>query len=481
MRPDETLSPALLKKAVYAGTNAASFARAAHDLETLGEQEISDQRIRRATVKIGNERVAERDAAVERYREMPLPERRQSPVEHIPKVVAVGMDGGRMQIRDRHAPQAGEPVEEAGRKGRFWREMKVGVLETMASQTHAVDPCPTIPEPFVDPARVRRLCSEIKGAAQAESCSEPLDESEAEGETAVFETPDVSATSSATSECSATSSATSECSATKAPDTPAKKRPGLPVPLVRSVVATRHNLEAFGWMLAAAAWARGFAAAARKAFLGDGSESNWSVWRQHFADYTPIVDFVHALCYVYAAAVAGRTVAEAWADYCRWAQWLWSGEVTQVIAALLLRQQVLGLPTASDGEESPRVVLATALGYLQNQQSRMKYAEYRRQGLPITTSHIEATIKQINRRVKGTEKFWSVAGEAILQLCGDTLSDTRPWERFWHNRDYNTTGQRHYQTACWPSSIPTQSSRCTPRSDPMPATWPCAAPGPGRR
>lgn len=446
MRPDETLSPALLRKAVYAGTNAASFARAERDLEALAEQKISAQRIRRATVRIGNERVEERDAAVQRYRDLPLPQRHQSPVEHIPKVVAVGMDGGRMQIRDRHAPEPSEPVAEGGRKGRFWREMKVGVLETLASETHADDPCPTIPEPFVDPARVRRLCSEIKGAAKAKSSSAEPDESDSDAPP-VSGSP-ASADALATHEAVACSPPPStECVVPTAADPPPKKRPGLPVPLVRSVVTTRRNLDAFGWLLAAAAWARGFAAASRKAFLGDGSESNWSVWRQHFSDYTPIVDFIHALCYVYAAAVAGRTVAEAWTDYCQWAQWLWSGEVAKVIAALLERQTVLGQPTDKDGEESPRVVLATSLGYLQNQQSRMHYAEYRRQGLPITTSHIESTIKQLNRRVKGTEKFWSVADEAILQLCGDTLSDTRPLDRFWHNRDHTATGQREYRTA----------------------------------
>ncbi len=31
---------------------------------------------------------------------------------------------------------------------------------------------------------------------------------------------------------------------------------------------------------------------------------------------------------------------------------------------------------------------------------------YRRQVLPLTSSHIESAIKQINARVKGTEKFW---------------------------------------------------------------------------
>jgi hypothetical protein len=58
--------------------------------------------------------------------------------------------------------------------------------------------------------------------------------------------------------------------------------------------------------------------------------------------------------------------------------------------------QSLGI--APDDTVSP-----AALRYLENQKSRMLYDQYRREGLPITSSHIESTIKQINRRVKGTE------------------------------------------------------------------------------
>ena len=61
----------------------------------------------------------------------------------------------------------------------------------------------------------------------------------------------------------------------------------------------------------------------------------------------------------------------------------------------------------------------------------MKYAEYRKQGLPITSSHIESTIKRINQRVKGTEKFWSESeAEELLQLRADYLSETEPMENF---------------------------------------------------
>jgi len=226
------------------------------------------------------------------------------------------------------------------------------------------------------------------------------------------------------------------------------KRPGRPEVLVRSVVATRESVEGFGRQLAAAAWQRGFFAAERKAFVGDGSDTNWSVWRKHFSHFTPIVDFIHALCYVFTGALAGRTPAEAWPAYCQWAQWLWEGHVALVIAALQKRQEVLGLPEKTDAEASPRCKVAEALVYLTNQQSRMRYDEYRRQGLPITSSHIESTIKQIHRRVKGTEKFWSTGGaEALLQLAADYLSDTQPLTTFWRDRTAKATGQRRYQTA----------------------------------
>ena len=185
--------------------------------------------------------------------------------------------------------------------------------------------------------------------------------------------------------------------------------PGLPKVESKEVVATRQNSQKFGVLLAARAWSVGAFAAARKAFIGDGQNWIWSVWKTHFAPFgfVPILDFVHALTYVFAAAMAGRTAAEGQAVYVRWITWVWRGEVAQVIAELAARQQELGLPTAADGSTHPRRIVSESLTYLQNQQSRMDYATYRQQGLPITSSEMESTIKQINHRVKGSEKFWS--------------------------------------------------------------------------
>ena len=78
----------------------------------------------------------------------------------------------------------------------------------------------------------------------------------------------------------------------------------------------------------------------------------------------------------------------------------------------------------------------------------MHYAEYRRQGLPMTSSYVESAVKQFNQRVKGTEKFWSEEGaEALLQLRADHLSDHNPLDRFWRDRQETQTGQRPYRMA----------------------------------
>jgi hypothetical protein len=55
-------------------------------------------------------------------------------------------------------------------------------------------------------------------------------------------------------------------------------------------------------MVAAAAWVLGFFAAARKAFVADGAENNWTLHRQLFSSFVPILDFIPGPSYVFAAA-----------------------------------------------------------------------------------------------------------------------------------------------------------------------------------
>ena len=380
----------MLRKVVYAGAQATSFVQATRDLEALAETVLSRERVQRWTKRVGNERVAAAAAEAKHYQALPLPAQRLSPTDQVPQVACVEMDGGRIQIRRRATPGDGPS---------YWRESLVGCLSSMTSSEQVADPCPRLPKTFVDPRRIGDLAREIKGF-----CSEV---------------------------------ATGEAVST-APD----ERPDRPRPLVRSVIATRQGLEVFAPLLAAAAHARGFNAARRKAFLGDGSASNWSVHRQFFSHYTPILDFTHAVCYVYQAAMAGRPPTCGWQDYCRWAQWLWNGQTSELIEAVAARAAQLGPPASDEPETSPRHLVAKVLGYLRNQRTRMDYPRYRQQGLPITTSHVESTIKQVNRRVKGSEKFWDQGAEPLLQLVADYLSETRPLAKFWRHRPRQLSGMR---------------------------------------
>jgi hypothetical protein len=372
----------------------------------LAELEISEQRVRRAAELIGRERVAERAAEVVAFQTLTLPEQRQCP-EQVPpvpssRVAVVEMDGGRIQERDRIAP-------ERNTNGTFWRETKVGVLMTMHSKTQTADPAPQLPEVFLKTAEMRKIAREIKG----------------------FTTSHEAATS--TTPITAVEVESLEAKAVAQE----KVRNGRPEPLVKSVVVTRENVDAFGPMLASAAHARGFHAAERKAFVADGSSTNWGVWEKYFSHYTPITDFIHALMYVYAAAMAAFDPQVAWAIYCEWAQWLWSGEVDKIIAALEVRQLSLGVPEKNE-TGTPRAELEKSLTYLRNQCGRMKYNEYRQQGLPITSCHVESTVKQVNKRMKGSEKFWSSGGEPLLSLVADDLCETSAVEKFWQRRQART-------------------------------------------
>lgn len=378
LAPEFDYTPRVRQKIVFAATHCGSFAEAAMALRELAGLSLQVKRIWRATQCAGDERRVEQRQAVQAYQALPLPARQTSPVAIVPQVACVMMDGGRFQRRQRQP----SPAENEADKATCWREMKVGCLVSMSSEIAAHDPCPQLPATFADPGRMRELAQEIKRFSADPEADE------------LFGDPG---------------------------ESPLPQRPGRPQVLQKTVVATAQDVTEFGPLLAASAYHRGFHGAPRKAFVADGSETNWGVWRKYFSHYTPIVDFIHALMYVYAAAMAGATPLVGWTRYRQWAQWLWSGAVDELLDALAVRQQELGSPDSGE-EGTPRAQLAEALGYLTHQRKRMKYDQYRRQGLPITSTLIESTIKQINRRVKGTEKFWSDGIEPMLILVADSLS-----------------------------------------------------------
>ena len=205
-------------------------------------------------------------------------------------------------------------------------------------------------------------------------------------------------------------------------------------------------------MVAAEAHRRNFFAAQARAFVGDGGTWIWTLHRTDFSTFEPIVDFVHVLTHVYLTARAvGGPAAAVWTRYLGWATACWQGGVVAVLKELRVIHEAM--PPPENPEElkptNPYEVIRLTIGYLTNNESRMDYPRYRRAGLPICSGLVESLVKQFNRRVKETEKFWNPGqAETILQLraaflCEDeTLTkhrETRPMSPY---RNYYTTKRR---------------------------------------
>lgn len=322
---------------------------------------ISPRHLQTLCREVGEELVNEQRLRAEAFRKRPLNTPPASANPPIPLAVVM-VDGGRMQTRK---PGRGPGVHEAA-----WRESKTALFLRMTHNPSATDPQPDLPVCF---AHTLGTAAETPPDPNPAAPSDPV-------------------------------------------ATPIEKRKTL----FRTGLATLENSDDFAWQTAAAAENRGFFSAKAKAFVSDGQAYNWTIHRRHFPSFEPILDFVHASEHVHNAARALSEPGERWAESC------WQGRVAEVLSEMRERFSHLTPPPEPEKEpEHPWCVLSREHGYLTNNQKRMDYPRYRREGLPITSSPIESWVKQLNQRVKGSEKFWNddENAEAILHLRSAWLGD----------------------------------------------------------
>ena len=358
------VTPGLASAVVFLASEIRSFERAAVALGRVLKQSVSTSTVRRIAKEVGLELTEETFDGGE-----------QEVV--IPQAAVVSCDGGRIRTRE---PGSGRGVHPSGEKG--WRETKNASLERMALQESEGDddPCPDLPTTFRTTARVAKITEK----PEPNNDAPPDDEAH-------------------------------------------RVRYSGPKRVLRTVLASMASSDDFGPMMEREARRRRFFESSRRAFIGDGLPWNWTIWKKHFRSFVPILDFIHAIHYVFNAAIClADNQADGWDVYTRAITLCWQGRVDAVIQQWTDACRHRGIDVEGKlADDDPNKPLVDAVRYLTNNRSRMDYPTYRRLGLPVTSSPMESLVKQINLRVKGTEMFWDDpdGAEAILRLRAASLSD----------------------------------------------------------
>jgi len=194
-----------------------------------------------------------------------------------------------------------------------------------------------------------------------------------------------------------------------------------------SFVGAIESAEEFGWRIYGEALRRGLDSAKRVVVLGDGAEWIKNLAEMHFPKATHIIDLYHArqhvsnLCKILFAGDEKRLLRhrKKWWTYLDW------GMVER-----LIRDAQRKLPKNHNSKKEA----LREISYLKKNKERMRYAEFRRQGLFVGSGVVEAGCKSIiGKRLKQSGMQWTVRGaNSIIALRTCYLSAR--WEDFWEQR-----------------------------------------------
>jgi hypothetical protein len=186
-------------------------------------------------------------------------------------------------------------------------------------------------------------------------------------------------------------------------------------------VGAIEKAEEFGNRIYAEAVRRGIAQVRKIIFLGDGAKWIWGIADEHFPDAIQIVDLYHAREHLTKVAKLGKK-SEEWLSARR--EELDAGNVKNIATALnKLRPK----------DKVIQKEIKTEMEYFQRNAKRMRYAEFRNQGLFVGSGVVEAGCKTIiGQRLKLSGMHWTVKGaNAIIALRCCQMSNR--WEEFWES------------------------------------------------
>lgn len=192
-------------------------------------------------------------------------------------------------------------------------------------------------------------------------------------------------------------------------------------------VGAIETADAFAGRIYIEAVRRGITRAETVCVIGDGAPWIWNIAEEQFYEAVQIVDLYHAREHYWNAARAvfgnDKKSLHRWTDKRR--KELDKGKVEQVIKAIAQ----LRLST-----EYERAICEREISYFEKNKKRMRYADFRRQGLFVGSGVLEAGCRTvIGQRLKLSGMHWTVKGaNSIIALRCCFLSNR--WEDFWEAR-----------------------------------------------
>jgi hypothetical protein len=189
----------------------------------------------------------------------------------------------------------------------------------------------------------------------------------------------------------------------------------------------------FGLKIRQEAFRRGMVSALIVAFLGDGAHWIWELARVNFPFAVMILDLYHALEHLQKLtdALRGENTPASKALWEQWRLELLDDQVSVVIQQA--REQAARLP------DDQRKLALSEIGYIENNQARMLYGTYRKQGLFFGSGVVEAGCKTvIGKRLKQSGMFWTVPGAENVLIMRCALYSRR-FDAYWdahHETDY---------------------------------------------
>jgi hypothetical protein len=194
-----------------------------------------------------------------------------------------------------------------------------------------------------------------------------------------------------------------------------------------SYVASIEPAEQFGLRLYTEAWRRGWSRARQKVVLGDGAIWIWNLADLHFPGATQIVDLYHARQHIWELAAKlfpnEEPARKQWTAICL--DQLDEGKIEALVK--ILRD-------LHPSNDKVAEAVHNDADYFQRNAERMRYPQFRAQGLFVGSGVIEAGCRTvIGARLKRSGMFWSVRGaNAIIALRCCRLSGR--FEDYWESR-----------------------------------------------